>query len=251
MNNRLFRLFVLLALCVLIACFSFAENRHVFDNSSMMSAEQAEKIEERAIKLFEEKQIDFVFVSTNNSLSKVSHRYAADFYESVRPNGLAENNVCFAFCLDTRKYGEAVSAGMLRDRMTKTGNEALQKMLSPYFKEQNYYGAMNRYIDYIYSVSSDSYHLDKTKELFPIILIAAAVISAVIIGILKSQLKISAQKSGAADYKVSNSLNLTQNSDIYLYTTTTKTKIQSSSGGKSGSFSSGSGRSYGGRSGSF
>lgn len=250
MKNKALRFFLILFSCFLFVTLSLSEDRHVFDNGSMLSAEQQNELEQRAIKLFSDKNIDFVFVSTNDSLSKTAHLYAADFYESVRPNGFAKNNVCFAFCLDTRRYGEAVSVGMLKDRMTSAGDEALQKMLNPYLKSKDYAGAMNRYIDYIYSVSSDSYLFDQALKLMPVVLIAAVIISAFIVSKLLSQLKISKHKSGAGDYKVISSLNLTQNSDIYLYTTTTKTKIQSSSS-SGGSHTSSSGRSYGGRSGSF
>ncbi len=91
-------------------------------------------------------------------------------------------------------------------------------------------------------------------EIAPIIFVAALVIGLVYALILKSKLKIARYKSNAAQYMLANSLNLTESSDLFLYQSVTRTRIESnSSGGRGGGFSTGSrgGTSYGGRGGKF
>ena len=70
---------------------------------------------------------------------------------------------------------------------------------------------------------------------------------------LRSKLKIAKYKSNAGLYVLADSLNLTESSDLYLYQTVTRTRIESSSKSGGGGSSSGSrgGTSYGGRGGKF
>jgi uncharacterized protein len=90
-------------------------------------------------------------------------------------------------------------------------------------------------------------------EVAPIILIGALVVGLLYALYLRSKLKIAKYKSNAGLYVLADSLNLTESSDLYLYQTVTRTRIESSSKSGGGGSSSGSrgGTSYGGRGGKF
>ena len=86
------------------------------------------------------------------------------------------------------------------------------------------------------------------------VLIAGLVIGLIYALVLKSKLKIAKSQTGAQQYVVPNSLNLTDARDLFLYQTVTRRKIETSSNRSGGGgFSSGSrgGTSYGGRGGKF
>lgn len=77
-----------------------------------------------------------------------------------------------------------------------------------------------------------------------IVLIIALIASWFHVQILKSQLSNVATKTQADDYLVRDSLQVAKSSDVYLYTTTTKVRVQSDSGGR---HTSSSGATHGGR----
>ena len=96
----------------------------------------------------------------------------------------------------------------------------------------------------------------------PIVLGAGLVVALIVVFILKGQMKTVRRKPDANSYVRDGSFQLTRAQDIYLYTTTTRRKIESDnnhgnhgsrggSGGGSSTFTSSSGNSYGGRGGSF
>jgi len=78
-------------------------------------------------------------------------------------------------------------------------------------------------------------------EFIVFILIAAAVIAGIVLAVMIGKLKTAKFARAAGDYVVKDSLNLNGSSDIFLYETVTRRKIQTqSSGGRSGSSGGGS-----------
>ena len=99
----------------------------------------------------------------------------------------------------------------------------------------------------------------------PMVLAVGLGVALIVVFILKGQMKTVRRKPDANSYVRDGSFQLTRAQDIYLYTTTTRRKIESDnnhgnhgshgshggSGGGSSTFTSNSGNSYGGRGGSF
>lgn len=243
---------------VFLTAFAHSESKHIYDDASRFTREQVEHLEEKARSILKNANIDVIIVTTNHSLGKTSLLYAADYYEQVRGSSIHPNTVSFAFCFDIGPrgaYGEATT-GKARNLLTKQGEDALQDLLSPYFKVKDYYGAMVRYLEHIEYMSSSKYVFDFTVRAGKYVVIGALIIAYLIVSSMKSSLKISAFKRNASAYIVKGSMDITNSQDIFLYSTTSKTKVVSSSNSNSnsnrsgGSFTSSSGRSYGGRSGS-
>ena len=94
-----------------------------------------------------------------------------------------------------------------------------------------------------------------STRFLPIMFGVGLIIGIIISFILKSRLQIAKPQSSAQSYSVPGSLSLRDSSEIYLYQTVTRTRIQENKpsgggGGHGGStFSSSSGGSYGGRGG--
>ena len=94
----------------------------------------------------------------------------------------------------------------------------------------------------------------ESAGLLPFMLIGGIGIGFAAAFVMRGKLNLARPQGGAQRYTSPNSLCLRDRSDIYLYQTVSRTKIQSnnSSGGGSGGgarFNSSSGRSYGGRGG--
>lgn len=100
-------------------------------------------------------------------------------------------------------------------------------------------------VDYEMSYTPFGY----ANHIFPGILIAAAVITAIVLGVMISGMKTARKKNQAQEYMTR--VNLTRQADIYLYSTESRRRIQSDNhgsrpGGGGGSFRGSSGRSHGG-----
>ena len=95
----------------------------------------------------------------------------------------------------------------------------------------------------------------ESAGLLPFMLIGGIAIGFAAAFVMRGKLNLARPQGGAQRYTSPNSLRLRDTSDIYLYQTVSRTKIQSNnssgSGGSGGGarFNSSSGRSYGGRGG--
>lgn len=271
--------FLVLLICLLVSS-SFpatAELRHVYDASGKFSTDTAAKLEAKAESIYRRHGTDVMIVTTNDSKGKTPMLYAADFYESVRDYTSFDSYVVFAFCFDIGEYGEA-AYGPARSMLSAQGDDALYQVLAPYLPSREYGKAMNAYLNYVDRTLtrgevSGSTHTVRDEEddvatrFFASggwIVIVAFVVSLIIVQAFKAQMKIARSRSNAGQYVLPGSLQLRESSDLYLYETTSRVRIESSSSSShsnrsfsSGSshssgghsFSSSSGRSYGGRSG--
>lgn len=269
------RRFVACLLLLLLVCLPAlaAPNGHVVDQHGLFTTEQHANIEQRAKEIWNKYRFDVLFVTTDDSQGKSARLFAADFFESYRPDFLSyPDGATFSFNFDLGEYFNATRG--LGERILPTGSdEALDNLLQPYFSPKKYYAGTLAYLDFVEQrlekhmvVGQDGIARLSAEARKPGIMEAAGMVFdryllflalaglAIGIGIaffLKSRLLIAKHQSGAAEYAQRNSLTLRDSSDIYLYQTVVRTKIpeksSSSGGGRSGGgFSSSSGRSYGG-----
>lgn len=264
----------LLLICLIAALVlpAAAETRHVYDMAGTFSEEEIAGLESKAEDIYRRHGTDVMIVTTDRSQGKVPMRYAADFYESVRDYTSFDSYVIFAFCFDVGEYGEA-AYGRARNILSAQGDEALYRVLSPYLPSRRYGKAMNAYLAYVDSAltrnetpaqstgSSSSYASayedeDEVSRFFQSggwIVIFAFIAALITVQVFKAQMKIAKSRPSASRYVSPNSLRLHTSSDLFLYETTSRVRIESSvsssssSGGRS--FTSSSGRSYGGRGG--
>jgi uncharacterized protein len=243
-------LFALL-LSLLFSLPALAAENHVFDDANYFTEEQISKLNQRAAALLDNTGTDLIIITTFNSRGYSPERFAAEYYEEVRPYEEIDSYVAFAFCLDARKYGEA-SYGDAKAMLAKESDNSLYEVLEPYLPDKNYYEAMLSYMDYLEDALIPPTKAELFKSYLPYALIASFLIGGITVFVMSKNMNRKHYQSDAQQYIVPNSLNLMQSNDIYLYSTETKTKIESSSNNRSGgsNFKSSSGRSYGGRSGS-
>ncbi|MDO5021913.1 MAG: TPM domain-containing protein [Eubacteriales bacterium] len=226
-----------------------AENNHIFDDTGFFTQNQIKDLNKRAEALLETTGTDLIIITTDNSRGYSPERFAAEYYEEVRPYEEMDNYVAFAFLFDINKYGEA-SYGTAKELLAKESDEKLYNVLAPFLPEKDYYHAMIDYMLYLEDVLIPPTKAERFYKYLPYAVGVSLLIGGITVAVMASGMKRKRYQSNAQMYIVPNSLNLAKSSDIYLYKTETRTKIESSNSKGGGSFSSSSGRSYGGRSGS-
>jgi uncharacterized protein len=242
---------------VMLALLSFSVSAsaltHVSDLAGVLSASEKSDLERQAGELFEKTGFDVILHTTNDSQGKSPKDYSFDYYHAFRDAGAYPNGAMFAIMFDTRDFYEA-TRGTGINLLTHRESNDLAGVVQGSLSDGNYYRAMSDYVRYVRRTIIPPTPMERTVELAPFVAIGALVIGLIYALYLRSQLKIAKYKSNAGLYVLANSLNLTESSDLFLYHTVTRTRIESSSrSGGGGGFSSGSrgGTSYGGRGGKF
>lgn len=272
--KRLIAIFAILLLLTSTAC---AETlRHVADQAGTFTANHIQTLETRMQKIYEKYGFDTVIVTTNDSRGKSARMYAADFYDDFRSYSAYPNGLIFSFNFALGEYFGA-TRGKGQRIFSDLGADDLDEVLRPHLSTRNYYNAMNAYLDYVENrlarfaiigedgtvtlgtkvqAPSLAQSIQQSAELLPFMLIGGLVIGLFVALYMKGKLLIAKPQRSADGYAVRGSLNLHDSSDIFLYQTVTRTRIQEpksggGGGGRSsgGSFRSSSGNSYGGRGG--
>lgn len=269
MNKRFLRIStcLLLALLLLLPFAGTAEKQFIYDRAGKFTVAERAVLEQKARDILATHGVDVIIVTTENSHDKGPMLYAADFYESVRDYKNETDYLSFALAFDIGEYGEA-AYGRPRRLLTGQGDDALGRLLRPHFKKKDYYSGMAAYLNYVDHVlqtgSSDipdfllPTPLERMQPYLLWVTAGGLIIAFIVVESMKAKMKIGKLRSNAREYCLINTLNLSKSNDIFLYESTTRRRIETHSssgshrsggGGGGRSFSSSSGRSYGGRSG--
>ncbi len=186
--------------------------------------------------------------------------YAADAYDSEHAG---EDGVIFAVRLSDRWY-VSVTTGRGEKILTTEALDAAEDDVQPLLKDEDYYEAFRKYLKDIDTLLeryekgerfgnkvSLQTPMERLMGMLLIIGVFSALNAVLVLLIVRRNMKTARKKNEAGDYV--SQARLTRRQDIYLYTTTTRRKIESSSGsgshGSGGHFGGGGGHgsSHGGR----
>ena len=238
-------------LLMLVALPALGEKR-VYDEADLLSEEAERTLETQAAGISGEHSMEAIILTRPAIGYKEPRVYAADFLESIGlGDGSGKNSVILLVSMAERDVA-FVTHGLGERIFTLEEQERLLDEVAPYLTRRDYDQAMTRYLTFVdHECSHIPTLADVVNEYLPFILIAAVVITLIVMLVLKSQMKSVRRQAAAASYVEDGSFQLTRKQDIYLYTTTRRRKIETSSGsgsGSSGSFRSSSGGSYSGSS---
>lgn len=270
--KKAFALSLLFALCVILSA-QAAALPHVADQAGTFTPEQEAVLQARMEQIWDKYQFDALIVTTRDSKGYSAKAYAAEFFEGFRENFPSyPNGITFSFNFDLGDYFSSTRG--IGERIFPTGdNTQLERVLRPSFKNKDYYAGMLAYLDYVeqtlsmHSTTDSSGIVTLTTQrrnpsfsesiqyvampLAPIIAIVALGIGIGYAFYAKSKLLIAAHQHQASAY-AQRGPSFTDASDIFLYQTEIRTRLPDNntrSGGGSrggGSYTSSSGRSYGG-----
>ncbi|MBE6983817.1 MAG: TPM domain-containing protein [Ruminococcaceae bacterium] len=239
------KIFVVFLIILLLTPAAFATElitQRIFDSENVISQEST--LTPQIEVLSEEYGVDIIVVTTAGFGGKTAEGYAdARWRDYGKKNG-----VLFLFSMTERKW-YIYTAGSCMDVFDDRALDRTEDAVVAALKADDPDGAVEAFVRTA-RIAFEGYAEEQASWVWktPLICLGiGALIALIVVLVLASQHKNVHKKSQASDYVRPGSFALTQSLDLYLYhTTTRRAKPQNSSGG-SGS----SGRSHGGRGGSF
>lgn len=234
-------------------------DERIFDEADILTETEEYSLQKYMDKVSKEKQVDIVIVTTNDAEGKQPREYAENFYKT-HDFGYEDSDgtgLLYLISLDKSVTGNRelwmTTAKEAKDYFSQSRIDSVLDNIYNTLtadEELNYYGSCNEFIKGIekYMNVSESVPVFLTKWYSKLGI--ALVITMIIFFILI--FNFGGKKTTTAEtYLDVNSIKRNIKEDTYMYTRTTKTKIEkssSSSGSSSGGSSSGGGYGGGGRS---
>lgn len=261
----LFMAALILCLCVSVA----AEGLPVLiDQSSLLTQQEAELLSAELERIRDETGCDIVVLTTDSLDGKSAEAYADDYYDY---NGYGDDGMLLLVSMAEREWWISTCGSCMYIDVDMLGERFV-----PFLSRGSYYDAFYRFAadcqsaitglqddpysgDSYYESDYDSYEPSYTQtrdpgKTFLICLLVGVAVGLIAVLIMKGQLKSVRKQSGADRYVGAGGLNLTIQTDRFLYQNVSRRAKpqQNTSGGGGGGFHvSSSGRSHGGGGGRF
>ena len=232
---------------------------NVVDHVGYLTDNEIQQLQARIDKIKDRYKLDVVIVITDNTNGKSSMKYADDYYD-YNDYGVddKDSGLLMLINMQDREVWISTHARAI-DIYTDSRISGMVNGITSYLSNGYYYDACNAFIDDVikYAKYSDTSYGGKVSRMlkswpvYVIPLVISIVSTLVITGNSKGEVTTSTRT-----YEEAGSFTLTQNTDMYLRETTTRTKIQSQppsggGGGHSTTHKSSSGRTHGGGGGKF
>lgn len=222
----------------------------IVDDAQLLSASEAATLAGVADQITANYHIDVVIVTVNSLGNKTASGFADDYYDY---NGYSEDGILLLLSMEDRDWAISTAGRAIRIFSDRDIDNIFAR-ISNDLGNDDYYSAFSRYLkeiqDHLYAYENGE--PVTTKDILVKILIAlliGAAAGGITIGVMRSKMNTSRRQTDATVYMVEESYNLYRSGDLYLYSTTSKTRKQTNNGSSTHRGSSGS--SHGGRSGKF
>lgn len=265
-----------LILCLFITVFSLSFNVNateipedrllprVVDNAGLLTESEKSKLLVMVNEISERQQCDVAIVTVKSLDGKTSTEYADDFYD-YNGYGMGSNDDGILLLISMQNRDWAISTyGYGIRAFTDAGQKYIMDKVTPLLGDAKYSEAFTSFAgycdDFITEAKAgkpyDTNNMPKGK-VSPLWILGdlgiGAVIAFIIMYVMKKSLTTVEMQRCARNYVVDGSLELTNDTDMFLYRNVNRTAKpkNNDSGGGSSTHSSSSGRSHGGSSGSF
>ena len=245
------------ALILLLLSGAQAQISAVEDIAKVLSSSQEKTLSDGVDAILEEYNFQVMFYLTDREMTESKLRVAAA--------GFGPNGAIFAVSTTSRKY-YYVTAGTGKKIFGDYEFDEMDEQVLPYLRKNSWSGAAEAFLRACRDVLDESNLAGMNGSpaarravilgKLPIAAVIGAAAASIALFVMIAGMKTGHGRGTANEYVVDTEL--TRRSDVYLYTTQTRRRIETSSsssghsgGGGGGSFSSSSGTSYGGRGGSF
>ena len=236
-------LLCLLLLTVLVLPVS-AKSGQVLDYAVLMSTDEAVSLADHFSDFRNSYGLDIVILTVPNLMNTPIDAFADDFYDN---NGYGEDGLLFLLDIDSRQW-YIYTSGRAIDMLSDGELDKIGEKVVPYFSKGQYYEGFDHFLDILPG------YLDIDKEggiNLLLSLFAGAGIAGIALLVMRSTMNSKNPQRSAAAYTVENSYHLRQHLDLFLYSNVTKRAKPKNDGSDSSTHRSSSGRTHGGRGGSF
>lgn len=225
----------------------FARNDKVYDEAGLLSSDEIRALQERCLKIAEEKELDIVIVTTDDAQGKSSRDYADDFFDYndfgyEKPMG---TGIIYLIDMDNRE-GCVSTSGDAIDYFTDNRIYQITGNIQPYLANARYYESAEIFLNYVElfmgdlpdenagyasDVGKKGFHVDFTEVM--IYLFIAVIIGGVSVFIMVHNAggKVTVN---SRTYLNPNTVKFKQKRDVYTHTTTTSRTISDDSNSHSG-----------------
>lgn len=266
MKRKFAVIFMTMMLCVIVAVpvFGEAHPARLVDSASLLTAEEEGVLLEKLDAISERQQVDVAVVTTDTLDGKSPQEYADDFFDyNGYGMGTDRDGILLLVSMEDRDWYIS-TRGFGSTAVTDAGLEYMSNQFLEDLSAGNYLDAFLTYAEQCDQFIAQAklgtpYDVDNVpKEPFPWLLcigisLAVGLVSAVIVtGVMKSQLKSVKSSRNAGNYVKEGSLEITEHSDLYLYSHISRVPIpKNTHSGGSSVHTSSSGASHGGGGGKF
>ena len=249
--------FILLLLVICAVAFPFSaaaeHSPSVADVPGVLSTGEYENLSERLNSLRSTYDVDAAFIISDEITGADAQSEADDIYD-YNGYGVGENydGILYFVCETTHEYAFS-TCGRAIEIFNDDSLEYIDKAMLPYLKKGDYYQAGMVYADKCAELMEMAANGEPYKKKINILYVIAGIILiplAVAFGFMTrklSKMNTAVMQPGAANYMKPGSMNMNFSRDIFLYSTITKREKPK----ESSTHTSSSGRTHGGRSGSF
>ncbi len=278
--------YLILSLIICLSMLSFAvsaQSANVVDEADLLTSQDEADLQLAINQIRDTYDFEVVILTVDSTEGKTAEAFADDYYD-YNGYGIDEENSGVLFLVDMGGRNWFISTtGRGIELISDAEIDYIEYEIIPYLSDGDYLYAFSEFVStcdeilecdfygesfiedngYDDSYYSDEYYYegDYAPQSFNffknavIALVTGFVIALLIVLSMKSKLKTVRAKSGAADYVVAGSMNVTASNERFLYRNVTRTpRQQNNSNGRSGGGGvrvSSSGTSHGGRGGRF
>ncbi len=248
---------ILLSLSMLTAYATF-ENPSITDEAGYLMQSEIDELS-KELDMVREKYDFEVAIYTESSVTSATAEASADDIYDYNGYGAGENDdgIMLYICADTREY-HFTTHGKGLEYFNSNGLIYLESQVLPYLSEDDYYGAFNAYIETADELlemaesgtpyNEKQYSIKYLIGVIVVCLIAPLLIALWMMNGKLKKMRTAVENDYAANYMKPGSMNIAVSRDLFLYSRITKTEKPKSN---SGTHTSSSGRTHGGRGGSF
>lgn len=251
------RILVIVLLILVLVTFSptvFAGSNTVVDEADLLTQQQEEDLAVFAQTIIDTYEMDVAIVVVPSLEGKTSQEYADDYYD-YNGYGIGDDysGVLFLLALEDRDY--AISThGKAIDALSNQDIDELLDCVFDDFRAGNYFLGLQAYLE---NLESEFHHYQQSLDpketnygkVGAISLAIGAGAGGVGLATMRSGMNTAKPQVGAKSYLANNSFALPVNRNTFLYTRTSRTRIQTTSsrgGGRGSTHVGSSGRTHGG-----
>lgn len=249
--------FILLFLVICAVAFPLSVSAEhppeLIDVPNMLSESEYIELSDKLAALRDTYDVDVAFIISDEMITEDAQAEADDIYDSYE-YGVGENydGILYFVCETTHEYAFS-TCGRAIEIFNDDGLEYIDEAMLPYLKKGDYYQAGMVYADKCAELMGMAANGEPYKKKINILYVIAGIILIPLAAAFAfmtrklSKMNTAVMQPGAANYMKPGSMNISNSRDIFLYSTVSKREKPK----ESSTHTSSSGRTHGGRSGSF